>query len=312
MNTLDSRDPDTALADDPPEARPELAERNVVVSGVKIASAMNTAPRALLARAPLVVLPEIGFSWRDYRPLLEHYASERRVFALDWPGAGTTESPSPSDFAYDANGLARLLAGWMDGLGVGRAVLLGNGIGASAGLLYAAEQPQRVLGFIGLAPLGFSVPTNAYRIALRLLGSPKMLRRFGPTLVSLALGPTTDETRRITARYKRERLARGSAARLTAQAALWKSVASPSPTLATAARSLDVPAIEVRGALDPLVSAEDSTRAAAAIGARGSLEVVLPDAGHLPFLQQPERFYQAASGVLTIAEVNAGNTRIVR
>ncbi|MGZ3715148.1 MAG: alpha/beta fold hydrolase, partial [Ktedonobacterales bacterium] len=59
------------------------------------------------------------------------------------------------------------------------------------------------------------------------------------------------------------------------------------------------------GALDPIISALDTRRAVAAIGERGALEVVLPEAGHLPFLQQPARFFQAVAGMLNTAEVNA-------
>jgi len=33
--------------------------------------------------------------------------------------------------------------------------------------------------------------------------------------------------------------------------------------------------------------------------------VVLPDAGHLPFLQQPARFFKAAEGLVATAESNA-------
>ena len=64
----------------------KLVERGVAVRGVRLASAMNDASRALLTRAPLVVLPAAAFSWQDYAPILEYFGRERRVFALDWPG----------------------------------------------------------------------------------------------------------------------------------------------------------------------------------------------------------------------------------
>ena len=58
---------------------PAIAERGIVVAGVRIATAMSDAPRALLAHAPLVVLPAAGFVWGNYRPVLERFAPERRV-----------------------------------------------------------------------------------------------------------------------------------------------------------------------------------------------------------------------------------------
>ncbi|HKT37943.1 MAG TPA: hypothetical protein VJR48_06190, partial [Ktedonobacterales bacterium] len=72
----------------------KLAERGVVVGGVRLASAMNDTPRAILARAPLIVLPAAAFAWQDYTTILEHFAPERRVFTLDWPGFGASEKPA--------------------------------------------------------------------------------------------------------------------------------------------------------------------------------------------------------------------------
>ena len=54
----------------------------------------------------------------------------------------------------------------------------------------------------------------------------------------------------------------------------------------------------MRGALDPIITASDTRRAAEALGGaggKGALEVILPDAGHLPFLQQPARFVSMAA-----------------
>src|SRR5262245_24708260 len=87
-----------AVASSPPP--PPITERGVMVNGLRLAAAMSDAPRALLARTPLVVLPEVGFVWEDYRLLLEHFASERRVFALDWPGFGGSAKPRAGEFAY--------------------------------------------------------------------------------------------------------------------------------------------------------------------------------------------------------------------
>src|SRR5215471_13265330 len=83
-----------------------LAERAVQVAGLRIATAMNDVPRALMTRVPLVVLPAANHSWQDYRLILERFAPERRVFALDWPGFGASDKPSPSDFAYNMQSYA--------------------------------------------------------------------------------------------------------------------------------------------------------------------------------------------------------------
>ena len=289
---------------------PPIVERGVIAQGQRIASAMSDAPRALLARIPLVVLPEIGFSWGDYRPILDRFAPERRVFALDWPGFGASAKPTPAEFAYSVANYADLLARWLDSLGIARAALLGNGIGAAVAVHYALAQPKRVAALALLGPLGFASPPAGVMGALasRLMCSPALLRRGEATLTSLALGPTTDATEAMLARGREQRRTPDHAASINAAAAVIRSLAEQAapPELREQARQLAIPALVVRGALDPLCSAAAARSVAEALGAHGALEVTLPDASHLPFLQQPARSLAAIEGVIMTAEANMG------
>ncbi len=282
-----------------------IAERGVVVRGIRLATAMNDAPRELMPRPPLVVLPAAGFVWQDYQAILERFAGERRVFALDWPGFGASDRPPPSDFTYSAAGYAEMLSGWLDGLGIARTVLLGNGIGGTAALRYAADHPARVLGLALVSPLGFGTSGRIGRLAGRALGNPRLLRRIEPVLFSLALGPTTPTTAIIAERLKAARATAEHVLSRAAYAALWHSLAQENREMPDMARRVEAPTIVIRGALDPIVTAADSRRATALIGPRGPLEVVLPDAGHLPFLQQPGPFFRAVAGILNTAEARA-------
>lgn len=284
---------------------PAIAERGIMVQGMRIATAMSDAPREFLARAPLVVLPAADHSWEDYRPILEQFAPERRVFALDWPGFGGSARPAPTDFAYSAERYTEILTDWLNALGIARAVLLGNSIGGAVAVRYAAAQPQRVAGLVLVSPGGFAPPGLTRTLACRVLGSPRILRRVEPSFVSFYLGPTTDATRAIVDRRRASRQANDYDASIAAYAALWRSFDTAAADLTGLAAQVRAPAIVVRGALDPIISALDTRRAVAAIGERGALEVVLPEAGHLPFLQQPARFFQTVAGVLNTAEVNA-------
>jgi len=280
----------------------------VIVQGQRIASAMSAAPRALLARIPLVVLPEIGFSWGDYRPILERFAADRRVFALDWPGFGASAKPSPAEFAYSVANYVEVLARWLDSLGVARAALLGNGVGAAVAIRYALAQPQRVAALALLGPLGFASPPAGLMgaVSSRVLRSPALLRRAEPTLTSLALGPTTNATEAMLTRRREQRRAPDHNASVNAAAAVIRSLtlAPEAPELREQARALTIPALVMRGALDALCSADEARRVAEALGAHGALEVTLPDAGHLPFLQQPARSLAAIDGVITAAEAS--------
>ena len=267
---------------------------------------MSDAPRELLARIPLVVLPEADFVWHDYGPILDRFASERRVFALDWPGFGASAKPTAANFTYSAAGYANVLTGWLETLGLARSVLLGNGVGAAAALRYAVAHPSRVLGLALVAPLGFARPGLLAALARSVVaGSPFLLRRIEPLATSLLLGPTTPDVTAVAQRHRDLRAAPDHAASMQALAALWRSLGHPDADLAALAGPLTVPAIVIRGALDPLVTAAEAHRAASMIGAHGALEVTFPAAGHLPVLQQPDRFHQALAGLISIAELHA-------
>jgi pimeloyl-ACP methyl ester carboxylesterase len=196
----------------------------------------------------------------------------------------------------------------MDSLGIARAVFVGNSMGAGAAIQYAAAHPQRALGLLPVAPAGFTPPGITRWAAARFLGTPGILRAVVGPFTSLYLGPTTDATRVVMDRQKERRSAADYSASIEAYAALWRSFDTPAADLSVVAREVMAPAMVVRGALDPIITEADARRATEALGAstgKRALEVVLPNAGHLPLLQEPERFLKAVEGLLATAEVNA-------
>jgi pimeloyl-ACP methyl ester carboxylesterase len=274
----------------------------VLVHGVRLATAVNTLPRDALARTPLVVLPAAGHVWQDYRPILERFVSERRVAALDWPGFGASDRPPPAAFDYSAQGYAGLLGGWLDALGIGRAVLVGNSVGGAAALLYALSQPERVAGLALMSPGGFTPAGMRRRVACALLGAPAILRRVEVAFTSLYLGPAAPATRAILATHRTQRQRDDYPAMIAAYSALWRSFDAPTADLALRARAVRARTLVLRGTLDPIISASDARRATDSLGEHGALEVVLPQAGHLPFLQQPAATLSALKGLLDTVE----------
>jgi pimeloyl-ACP methyl ester carboxylesterase len=285
------------------QAASAISERTVLVSGVRLATAVNTVPREQLARPPLVLLPAANHAWGDYRSVLERFASERRVAALDWPGFGASDRPAPEAFDYSASSYAALLPPWMDALGMARAVFVGNSIGGAVALRLALDQPARVAGLALVAPAGFTVPGVRRALACRILGTPRLLAALEPLFTSLYLGPANAATRALLAEQRVARAAPDHAASIAAYAALWRSFDRPAADLRALVRGVSAPTIVLRGALNPVFTAADALRASQAIGERPALEVVLPNAGHLPFLQQPERFASALRGLLETVEV---------
>src|SRR5258706_14333947 len=120
----DSESSAPSVPPDQPLPQAHISERGIVVQGLRLATAMSDAPRALLRPAPLVVLPAAGHSWRDYRPILERFATERRVFALDWPGFGSSAKPAPADFNYSSRAYAAPLPQCLNALGLARLVFV--------------------------------------------------------------------------------------------------------------------------------------------------------------------------------------------
>lgn len=281
-----------------------LQERGVIIEGQRIATAMNDTERALLARAPLVLLPDAGYTWRDHRAILERLAPERRVFALDWPGFGASARPPTTDYAYTLDHLANVLGQWLDALGVARSVLLASGLAAGVAVRYAAAHPQRVAGLALVGPMGFAPRGTLETLASYALRAPALPKLAEPALTSLALGPATEETRAIEEERRAERARPEHAASLAASAALWRDMDAARAQAPTLARTVRAPSAVIRGGLDPLCSAAEARTTAEALGERGGLEVTLPEAGHLPHLQQPERFFQALTGLIATAEVN--------
>ena len=294
-----------------------VRERNVIVGGVRLATAMNDAPRSLYARAPLIVLPEIGFVWQDYLSLLERFAATRRVFALDWPGFGGSGSPSdgsPSeDHSYSDVQLAETLSVWMDSLGIGRAVLLGTGVSALPAIRYAASHPRRTLGLALIAPVGFLLGRVSSSLLTRILSSRWLMQRLEGYVTSLLVGPASSPpARAVLERHQvLRKTAPSHAESLRAYTALWSALAASRSEIIGLAPTLGVPTMVLRGSLDPLVTDGEARLAAEALAGRrggGALTITLPEAGHLPFLQQPERFDQALSGLLEAAEMAALET----
>jgi pyruvate dehydrogenase E2 component (dihydrolipoamide acetyltransferase) len=89
-------------------------------------------------------------------------ASGRRVAALDLPGHGESSLEVGSGSLDD---LAAAVLGYMDAVGIGRAHLVGNSMGAAICLALTDRAPQRVrsLVLIGPAGIGQKIDSNVIR-----------------------------------------------------------------------------------------------------------------------------------------------------
>ncbi len=253
----------------------------------------------------IVMLHGLGATNASLLPSIWDLAQDHHVLAPDLPGHGATAAPRGR---YDAAFFARWLASYLDAVGLERAVLLGNSLGGRIALEAALLEPQRVEGIVLLSP------AVAFR---KLRQFVPVVRYARPELAALPLPMTRGMARtglrrmfsqpdRLTAQsydaaagefvrvYKRPayRVAFFSSLRSIylddpfGDEGFWRRL----PMLAP-------PALFVWGARDRLVPPGFARHVAEALPHATS--VVLPDCGHVPQFELPERTHALVREFLT-------------
>lgn len=99
--------------------------------------------------APTIVLLH-GFpsSSHMYRNLIPALAERFHVVAPDLPGFGLSDMPSPQDFDYSFASFSKIIASFLDQLGIGRFALYVMDYGAPTGFRLAVTHPDRVAALI--------------------------------------------------------------------------------------------------------------------------------------------------------------------
>lgn len=165
-----------------------VRSRWAIVDGLRMHARVPAHPAP--EGAPAVVLVHgLVVSSRYMVPTLSRLAVDHRVYAPDLPGFGRSEKPPR---ALDVPGLARALDGWMEAMGLGSAVLVGNSMGCQVIVELAVRSPARVERAVlqgpTMDPAARSLPRQAARLALDCLREPPQLV-FIELLDLLAAGP---------------------------------------------------------------------------------------------------------------------------
>ena len=259
------------------------------------------------AHPTLLLLHDFGssvFSWRKVTgPLGEH----ARVIAFDRPGFGLSERPAVTSAVtpgetgvqnpYTPEAQVALSVGLLDKLGVKKAVLIGNSAGGAVAVNLALTHPERVAGLVLVDP------------ALQSGGPPALIRAFYNTPQGARIGPYLmrpfgeeaglEQLRRTYADPSRLSEADIAGYRRPLKAdgwdrALWELTKANKPgDLFPRLGELKVPTLVVSGAEDNLIPVEQSQTAAADID--GATLKVLPDCGHVPQEECPQKFLAAVT-----------------
>ncbi|MHB0774230.1 alpha/beta fold hydrolase [Halomonas sp. WWR20] len=98
---------------------------------------------------PVVLVHGLGVSGAYFGPTLERLGREFDVYAPDLPGHGRSGTPShPLDIA----GLAKALIGWLEAMGIERAMLVGHSLGCQTVVEAALRQPARIERLVLIGP----------------------------------------------------------------------------------------------------------------------------------------------------------------
>lgn len=142
----------------------KFTQRDVVVDGIRIRYVDEG------SGPPLLLVPGHTSRVEEYDRMVAALRGRFRVLSLDFPGCGYSDKPAR---AYDLAYYDRVLAGFLDALGIGKCFLAGGSLGGNLVLRAVRANPSRFPRAVAWAP-GSSWPAK-----------PLMawcMRRFGPLL----------------------------------------------------------------------------------------------------------------------------------
>lgn len=244
----------------------------------------------------VVCLHGLGSNKASFFETVAALTPDHTVHALDLPGFGSSAKPARA--AYDAPWFAAAVRGYLDAMAIERAHVVGNSMGGRIALELALEAPERVASLSLLAPaLAFRrrrelVPlVRLIRPELAAIPHPLRAARVREQVWSLFARPerldpivadvAADEFCR-TYRSRAARIAFFAAARNIyldephGERGFWTRLAGLMP-----------PATFVWGEADRLVPAAFSSHVAELLPK--ARQVVLPDCGHVPQVELPQR-----------------------
>lgn len=254
---------------------------------------------------PLLLVHGLGDEADTWRHVLPTLAAQRRVLALDLPGFGRSDKRKRR---YAVDFFASAVLAWLDALGLARVALAGNSLGGMVSEFIALTQPQRVRGLTLIAgTLAITQqPAGPRGSVLRRLFAAWLDKRYfqklrrspqaafdtlRPYYASLQTLPQADRDflfQRVNERVwdESQRLAA-----LSVQMNFVPFFMRHMVRIRREVPGLTVPTQVLWGAQDVIFPlANGPARAQMQAGAR---YIEIPDAGHLPQQEQPERVLAA-------------------
>ena len=261
------------------------APRNEVVEltdGTKIAALVAGPPDAV---ETIVFLHGLGGSQSTWANVLGAFAESYRIVAVDLPGHGSSDKPSPEYADYSIRAIAAKFGELLEKLELAPAVLVGHSYGGATALQLALDRPKlvRALALVDSAALGLEIN--------------------GELLDRVESEPSRDEARGLLELFFEDRrfvLERGidemySARNAPGADAAIKTIAANAFTrrgqnlvLAERISELEVPLLVIWGELDRVIPSRHAINAAAA-QPTAWLEII-EGVGHVPQIEAAPAF----------------------
>ncbi len=246
-------------------------------------------------RPPVVLLHGLFQNRASWEPLARACVGQYRFVAPDLPGFGDSEKPGPNRYPYGIEAFSEAVADMFGGLEIGRAHLVGHGLGGAVALHVAATHPELVARLVLLDSICYPSPLHP---KLRLAATPLL----GGLLFKQLLGRAAFRA------FYRDRVgARVDGALIDAYYDSLDTPAGRGALLATLRATLDTrsvvadcrrvqaPTLVLWGRDDRVVPAGFGRRLAKEIPSAG-FELV--DAGHAAHEEEPEEVWRSVSRFL--------------
>ena len=154
----------------------EIRDHFVTVEGVRLHWAeVGKASDA----TPLVLLHGLNNSCLSFARVAPLLATDRRVLMPDLPGHGQSERPN---VAYELDWYARMIAGWLEALGLEQVDIVGHSFGGGVAQMLLLRCPERMRRLVLVAAGGLGKDVGRW---LRLASLPYVVEYLGQPFMPL-------------------------------------------------------------------------------------------------------------------------------
>lgn len=236
---------------------------------------------------PLLFVHGYPLNHRMWQPQMEGLARHARLLSVDLRGHGESQAvPGP----YSMDMFAEDLNAFLDALAIHQPIVLcGLSMGGYIAFAFRRKYPSRLAGLILTATRAAADSAEARqgRDQAAELARQKGVAAIAESMLPRLLSPTTTQNRPEVVSLALQIMRQTSLEGILGDLEALKTRPDSSSTL----QQLDIPTLFLPGADDNIIPLQEAQAMHAALA--GSRLVVIPEAGHLPNLENPQAFNQA-------------------